>query len=122
MSDENIIHAFPGAELPENLLTVAPRPSAVPTFCQHEAIRLDPYDRTVQCARCGQTLDPFSFLHENARTLAMAWENHRYAKSKVDELQERILFLKKEEKRLAAKVRRLAAKTDDVIVDRSKPL
>lgn len=122
MSDDNIIHAFPAAELPENLMTIAPKPPGAPFYCQHEAVRLDAHDRTVQCARCGKLLEPFDFLMENARTMAMAWDNHRQVKAQLSDLHDRVTFLKKEEKRLTAKVRRLAAKTNDVILDRSKPL
>ena len=120
--DDKIVHAFPSAELPENLMTVAPRPTGAHYYCNHEAVRLDAHDRTVQCARCSAMLDPFDFLLHNAVTMTRAWEHHRVVQSQLAGLNERMAYLKKEEKRLLAKVRRLAAKTNDVILDRSAPV
>lgn len=120
--DDKIVHAFPSAELPENLMTVAPRPPGAPYYCKHDAVRLDAFDRTVQCARCGVMLDPFDFLLDNAMTMTNAWRNHSVVKSQLSDLNDRMAYLKKEEKRLLAKVRRLAAKTNDVILDRSAPV
>lgn len=120
MSDNKIIHAFP--DLPENLMTVAPRGAEVPYFCQHEAIRLNAHERTVHCARCGAALDPFDFLLNETTTIGRAWERHREAHRKVDELNERITALTKEEKRLRAAVRRLQDKAQEVVVVRGKML
>lgn len=106
MADDKVVHAFPGTELPENLMQVEPRNAALPYHCAHEAIRLDQHDRAVFCARCGATLDPFMFLLNNAVTIQRAWQNHGEANRKVRELLDRIEVLQKEEKRLSAMVKR----------------
>jgi uncharacterized small protein (DUF1192 family) len=120
MSDDKVIHAFPAAELPENLLTIEPKPVGAPYFCSHEKISLNEHDRTVNCSKCGQTLDPFNFLLKNAQTIQMAWQNHRMASQKVGELNERIMSLTKEEKRLRSQVKRLQDKAGSVIDVRGK--
>lgn len=111
MSDENkVVNAFPSRELPENLMQIEPRNQALPYSCNHEAIRLDAHDRAVYCARCGATLDAFSFLLNNAITIQRAWQHHGEANRKVRELLDRIEVLQKEEKRLSAMVKRRAEK------------
>lgn len=115
MSDNKVVQAFPTAELPENLLTIERRPSGVPFYCGHESVSLNEHDRVVNCARCSATLDPFAFLLSNARTIQMAWSNHKEAKHKVSELLDRIAILKKEEARLRAQVKRLQDKTGGVL-------
>lgn len=122
MSDDKVVHAFPTSELPENLLTIEPRPSGIPYFCAHERISLSEHDRTVNCSKCGAVLDPFSFLMSNAKTLHMAWHNHREASRKVGELNERIAVLSKEEKRLRSQVKRLQDKAGSVIDVRGKSI
>lgn len=116
MSDDKVIHAFPGTELPENLMQIEPRNPALPYHCGHEAIRLDRHERTVHCARCGANLDPFMFLLNNAVTLQRAWQNHAEAQRKVRELYDRIELLTKEEKRLRARVKRQQEKTEVIDV------
>lgn len=115
MADDKVVHAFPAADLPENLLGIEQRPAGVPYFCTHEAVTLNEHDRAVNCARCGATLDPFNFLLSNARTIQMAWQNHRAASQKVAELNDRITVLTREEKRLRAQVKRLQDKMGGVI-------
>lgn len=115
MSDEKVVHAFPSSELPENLLSIEPRPAGVPYLCRHESVRLNEHDRVVNCAQCGATLDPFDFLRSNARTIQMAWSNHREASARVTELNERISLLAREEKRLRAQVKRLQDKSGGVL-------
>lgn len=110
-SIDNVVRPFPVAELPENLLRIEPRSEAVPYYCQHEAVTLNEHERSVHCARCNATLDPFDFLLMNARTLQNAWSNFREATRKVGELNERIALLAKTEKRLRAQVGRLKDKT-----------
>lgn len=115
MTDNKVIQAFPAAELPENLMTIEARPAGVPFYCNHDAVTLNEHDRVVNCARCGATLDPFAFLMQNARTIQMAWSNHKEASRKVSELNDRIAILAKEEKRLRAQVKRLQDKTGGVL-------
>lgn len=109
MSDDNVIHAFGKAdELPENLLQVRRDPTM---YCAHASILLDEHDRSVQCCKCGATLDAFDFLRLNGLHIQMAWQNYRQAKSHVEALNESVSKLQREEKRLKALVKRLQDKT-----------
>lgn len=117
MADDNVVRAFPAAELPENLLAIEPRPTGVPYFCNHEAVTLNEHDRVVNCTKCGATLEPFNFLVSNAKTIQMAWFNYRDAQRKVSELNDRIAILKKEESRLRSQVKRLQEKTSSSVLD-----
>jgi uncharacterized small protein (DUF1192 family) len=119
MFDEKVVHAFPSAELPDNLMQIEKRKD-VPMFCQHENVRLDAHDRSIHCAKCGAALDPFNFLLSNAKTIQLAWENHRMVMDKVREINERINVLSKEEKRLRAQVKRHQEKGGAVISVRGK--
>jgi tRNA C32,U32 (ribose-2'-O)-methylase TrmJ len=111
MSDDKV-RQFPGTELPENLMAIAPRQ---PGFCQHEKVTLDEHIRTVSCAKCGATIDAFSFLMHNAKTIQMAWQHHRMAMHKVQEITERVDVLKREENRLRGIVKRLQVKSSAVL-------
>ena len=114
-SDNKVVQAFPSAELPENLMRIEARNAGLPYYCQHEAIALNEHDRSVNCDRCGATLDPFNFLMSNARTIQSAWSNYREANRKVSELNERVALLHKEEKRLRGQVARLKEKASVVL-------
>jgi hypothetical protein len=122
MSDEKVIHAFPTSELPENVMAVEPRRAGDPYFCAHPAIRLNEHDRTVHCAKCGAALDPFNFLLHETKTIQRAWESHRHVTTKVNELNERVTVLAKEEKRLRAQVKRLQEKSGEVVQVRGKSI
>ena len=117
MSDEKVVRAFPGNELPENPLQIEPRPFG---FCTHENVRLSEHDRAINCVKCGATLDPFNFVRDNARTIQRAWQSHKEASRLVGELNERINMLKKEEKRLRVLVKRLQDKSGEVLSVRGK--
>lgn len=108
----DVIRQFPGTELPENLMVIAPRQ---PGFCQHEKVTLDEHTRTVTCAKCGAVIDPFNFLLHNAKTIQMAWQHHRMAMHKVQEITERVDMLKREENRLRGIVKRLQSKNSAVL-------
>lgn len=108
-----------GADLPENLMTLE-KHRHVPFYCEHPAIRLDAHERMVHCTKCGARLDPFDFLHSNARTITSAWHNYDQAKAQVRDIAERISVLKKEEKRLRGVVKRLQDKSGEVLSVRPK--
>jgi uncharacterized small protein (DUF1192 family) len=115
MEAETKIVAFPGQEpLPENPLTIEEPKHRV--YCSHESVSLDEHLRVVNCRQCGAVLDAFSFLRNNARTVQMAWRNHRMVTNKVAELQERIEVLERERKRLSAQVKRLQEKAPSLDV------
>lgn len=119
MSDDKVIQAFPG--LPENPLQIE-KVTRTPFYCQHEAIRISSHDRTVHCATCNAALDPFDFLLHSAAILRRAWDNHKSASSMVAELNDRVMFLKKEEKRLRALVKRLQDKSGEVVQVRGETI
>ena len=120
MSDDKVIHAFPGSELPENPLQIEQRDPRLPYYCEHADVRLSEHDRTIHCAKCRATLDPFNFVRDNARTIQRAWQSHKEATRIVGELNDRIGALKKEEQRLRAQVKRLQDKSGEVLSVRSK--
>lgn len=109
MSD--VIHAFPGSELPANPVTFADsKPPGAPYYCRHEQIRLDRHLRVVECAVCGAVLDPFDYLVTEACAMREGWRRHKEVRASLLELIERVDALKKEEKRLKAAVKRAADK------------
>lgn len=117
MSDD-VIRQFPGAELPDNPLAIAPRK---PGYCRHEKVVLDEHARTVTCAQCAAALDPFSFLLNNAGTIQVAWQHYNHVMQKVREIHDRVDALKREENRLRGIVKRLQEKSRAVIDVRGKP-
>lgn len=109
MTTSDKVIAFPSAEpLPENPIAIEKPPSY--NYCRHESVSLDEHNRVVNCVKCGAVLDPFNFLHENARTIQTAWDHHRQVMAKVHEIGERLQVLVKEEKRLKGRVRTLKEK------------
>lgn len=112
--NENVT-AFPGAaELPANPVTIKPE-----TFnmCDHGQIELDVHNRAVLCLGCNKVMDPFDYLHYNAKTLQRAWDAHRQTLAMVNQLNDRISNLKTEEKRIKGRITRAvdgAAKLIDV--------
>lgn len=114
------ITPFPGsAEMPENLLQLAPRH---PGWCDHATLMIDGHLRTIACAdpKCGAALDPFDYLHKNAQHLQRAWDNYRHASREATAAAERVSVLKKEEQRLRAMVKRLQEKSGAVVSVRGK--
>lgn len=116
MSADNVIHAFKSAELPEQTLVIEKPPAGKPYFCAHDSLRIDAHERVVNCAKGGQTLDPFDFLLSNAVTLQRAWQDHASVKRDLGEILDRVTELKKEEKRLRAQIKRLDGKVTVVDV------
>lgn len=117
MADENnVIHAFKPAELPEKTLLIEKPPAGRPFFCNHEQLSIDPHERSIHCARCGQALEPFDFLLNQAHVLQRAWQDHASVKRDLSEMQDRVTALKKEEKSLRGKVERLKDKVGIVDV------
>ena len=113
----NVIVAFPQGDIPENPITVAPRPY---DFCSHETIRIDAHARVVTCGKCKAVLDPFEYLLNNAQHLQSAWQSHHEVYRKAREIGERVHELKKEEQRLKSRVKTLENKTGDLISIKGK--
>lgn len=116
MSEDNVIHAFKGADLPEQTLVIEKPPAGRPFHCAHDSLRIDAHERTVSCAKCGQVLEPFDYLLSNAVVLQRAWQDHAYVKRDLGDMQDRVTELKKEEKRLRAQIKRLDGKVTVVDV------
>jgi len=110
MSDDNVIHAFKSAELPEQTLIVEKPPAGKKMYCQHGKLSIDPHERRISCAECGQALDPFDYLLTSAVVINRAWKDHSYVKRELCDIQDRITELKKEERRLKAQIKRHADK------------
>ena len=113
-SDTNVTF-LPGAnqDLPPCPLEVTPPPLQ---FCDHPAVRLDDHSRSMECTQCGAVLDPFDFLRRNAMTLQRAWRDHKYVKGQLDELNKRVGELKKEERRIKARIATLKKRDASAVV------
>lgn len=105
-------------DLPQCPMEVTPPPL---NFCNHPAVQLDDHSRTMECAKCGAVLDPFDFLRSNAMTLQRAWRDHKYVKGQLEELNTRVDALKKEERRIKARIARLKTRDASVVLVRGEP-
>lgn len=72
-------------------------------FCPHEYVFLDQQRGKVICRHkdCGAELDPFEKLLKIARK----WEHVTYLKQEIEELSARVEVLKREEKKIKARIR-----------------
>ena len=113
------IYQFPGAEVPEQTISIARRPFG---FCGHEKISLDEHRRTVCCTACDKVFDPFNFLQSEVHRLQDAWERHRQVRSNLGELIDRVEALKKEEARLKNRIKTAKAKVEPSIDVRNRAL
>jgi hypothetical protein len=116
--DSNI-RAFPGAEIPEQTLSVEREPFG---YCTHEKISLDEHSRTVRCVKCAKVFDPFDFLRNEVRRLQDAWDRHRDVRKKLSDGLDRVEALKKEEARLKGRIKTARAKAEPVINVRNREL
>ena len=119
MTTDTHIRQFPGAEIPEQTLSVEKK---YPSFCQHEKITLDDHSRTVRCVACAQVMDPFNFLLYEVSRLQDAWERNRQVRKDLSELIDRVEALKKEEARLKARIKTAKAKVEPAFSVRSREL
>lgn len=115
MSDEKTIVQFPrGGDVPEC-------PVAFERdfkFCRHGKVRLVEHDRSVVCAECGQSIDPFAYLVGEAYAVRRAWDDYGEVSRRAKELREKVSDLERERKRLTAAVKRLKEKVgDDGVLD-----
>lgn len=117
MSDN--IRAFPGADIPEQTLSVEREPFG---FCNHDKITMDEHSRTVRCAKCNKVFDPFDFLKNEVRRLQGAWDDYRQVRQKVSDGLERVEVLKREEARLKGRIKTARAKAEPVIDVRNRSL
>lgn len=119
MSDEKVIHAFPNrSEIPECSVSIETKPG----YCRHEQIRIVEHSRTVECAKCGASLDPFDYIRGEAYALRRGWQDYKSISAMVREKQEAICVLEKERKRLHAQVKRLKDKAPVDSLDMRRPL
>lgn len=117
--DDSNIRRFPGAEVPEQTLSIERRPYG---FCSHEKISLDEHCRTVKCVACGHMFDPFNFLKNEVHRLQDAWERHRQVRVSLGEHIDRVEALKKEEARLKGRIKTVKAKVEPSIDVRNRTL
>jgi hypothetical protein len=113
------IRQFPGAEVPEQPLSIERRPFG---FCGHEKITLDEHRRVVKCTACDKVFDPFNFLQTEVHRLQDAWERHRQVRKSLTEHIDRVEALKKEEARLKGRIKTAKAKVEPVIDVRNRAL
>ena len=119
MTTDTNIRQFPGAEIPEQTLSVERKYRG---FCQHEKITLDEHSRTVRCVACSRVMDPFNFLLNEVNRLQDAWEQNRQVRKDTSERLERVEALKKEEARLKARIKTAKEKVEPAFSVRSREL
>lgn len=119
MIEDTNVRLFPGAEIPEQTLSVERKRLG---FCSHEKITLDEHSRSVRCPACEQVFDPFDFLQKEVARIQQAWERHREVRVSLNELLDRVDALKKEEARLKGRIKTARAKAEPVINLRSREL
>lgn len=119
MTTDSNICQFPGAEIPEQTLSVEKKYRG---FCQHEKITLDSHNRTVRCVACDQVFDPFNFLLNEVARLQDAWERNKMVRQDLSDLNDRVDALKKEEARLKARIKTAKAKIEPAFSVRSREL
>lgn len=106
MEESNVIQAFKPAALPEPTFVIEKPPAGKPYHCNHGRLSIDPHERSIDCADCGQALDPFNYMLANAQIITRAWQDHASVTRDLREMQDRITELKKEEKRLKSQIGR----------------
>lgn len=107
--NEDKIMAFPKADaLPECPVKVT---SSAQQYCRHPSIVIDVHDRSIRCSKCDAALEAFDYLTQNGAEIQRAWADHKAMQRRVGELNESVVKLLREEKRLKALVRRLQDKT-----------
>lgn len=119
MTTDSNIRQFPGAEVPEQTLSVEREPFG---YCAHDKISLDEHSRTVRCAKCDKVFDPFDFLKNEVRRIQSAWDDHRQVRQKVSDGLDRVEVLKREEARLKGRIKAAKAKVEPVIDVRNRQL
>jgi hypothetical protein len=103
---DNIIRVIPKEELelPEMAVVIEEKPGP---YCPHEQVKAFPFYRTLQCVRCGKTLEPFDYimhlgskernLQTNLRILHYEVKHRQEEKAK---LEKEISYLKQQKKKL----------------------
>ena len=80
-----------------------------PLPCKHTYVTVYKRLGRVVCRSCEEDVDPFDVL----ASLAMSWEACTYGQAEVDKLNDRVLALKAEERRLKGRLRRATDKAED---------
>lgn len=118
MSDDGTIIHFPGqGDIPECPVSF----ERDLQFCRHEQVRLVQHDRNVVCAQCGATIDPFDYLVGEAHAIRRAWSEYASVSAKAKELSQRNEALAKEQRRLAAAIKRQKEKVPDDLLHLRTP-
>lgn len=91
-----------GPQIPANQTELGPGYR----YCAHEAIRVDPEDRTVSCGGCGKALDAFDVLHQYARK-ERTW---RFWEKEIRDKTEALAKLKADERKTKARTKAASRK------------
>jgi len=81
-------------------------------YCSCVNVFVDEYKRMLECRRCGITIDPFDYIWKVAvKEDHKNWTNI-YLASEIDRLSKKLDTLKKEEKRIKARIRNAKKKVN----------
>ena len=75
--------------------------------CSHPQILLDPGYRVVECKKCNQIIDPFDYLMEWAEGDRQLNDMRKRIKTEIKKISGRLELLKKEERNIKARIRRV---------------
>ena len=111
MADNNI-RSLPGVEsIPECPMELISSHNKQLYHCDHASLIIDVHERSIRCAKCGASLDPFDYLAGTGQQIQRAWADYKSVRSRIQDFNESIARLQREEKRLKALVKRLQDKS-----------
>lgn len=123
MADDDKVLSFPVRAVPECPVEVVNTRNPGKFCLYHMRIRLDVHKRVVECADCGQILDPFDYIAAGAQAIRRGWQEHAHVESLIREKRDQVTALDKERKRLQPILKRMREKvgTNDGTLDLRKP-
>lgn len=83
------------------------------SLCRHYSLEIDEFNRNVNCAICGKAIDPFDWLAKIAAEDIAMRQTIKWRKSEEKRIFDRVEELKKEERRVKARIRRAEVKSDE---------
>lgn len=106
------IRSLPGVEgIPECPMDVVSSRDKKVYYCEHPSLIIDVHERSIRCARCDASLDPFDYLASTGQQIQRMWADYKSVRSRINDFNESIARLQKEEKRMKALVKRLQDKS-----------
>lgn len=110
MSDN--IRSLPGVEgIPDCPMELVSSRSKQIFYCDHPSLIIDVHERSIRCAKCDAALDAFDYLASTGQQIQCAWADYKAVRNRINDFNESIARLQREEKRLKALVKRLQDKT-----------